>query len=41
MWTGQRMIQPPLQLLVYLAAHGGGENGREDVGPAQLVAAAP
>lgn len=41
MWTGHRMIQHPLQLLVYLAAHGGGEKGREDVGPAQLVAAAP
>lgn len=35
------MIQPPLQLLFYLAAHGGGEKGREDVGPVQLVAADP
>lgn len=30
-----------LQLFLYLAAHGGGEKGREDVGPVQLIAATP
>lgn len=33
LWTGQ--------LFLYLAAHGGGAKCREDVGPEQLIAAAP